>query len=160
VSFPRLVALHVRAFLSNAGAWDQDRLSWKFWFGAFGWHDTFYPDAVYALARWGFVALLVALPFLAASFLGERPRAARALLLVSGTALGCGFVSLTLRYLATTVPWGRFVLPLVSLVAFPVLAMLEAPGRDRILRAALLAAAALQVWTALAVLGARYAFGA
>jgi hypothetical protein len=59
-----------------------------------------------------------------------------------------------------TVPWGRFVLPLVSLVAFPVLAMLEAPGRDRILRAALLAAAALQIWTALAVLGARYAFGA
>lgn len=161
--FPGLggfVLEHVRAFFSNAFAWDQDRLSWKFWFGTFGWHDAFYPDAVYAFARWGFVALLVSFPFLAASFLWRRPAAARALLLVSGAALGCGAVTFTLRFFAPTVPYGRFVLPLVALTALPLLAMLEADGRERWGRAALLAAAAIDVWTAIVVLGARYAYGA
>ncbi len=157
--FPGLVAEHVRAFFSNAFAWDQDRLSWKFWLGAFGWHDAFYPDAVYAFARWGFAALLIAFPFLAAQFLSKRPAAARALLLVSGASLGCGVVTLTLRYLGPTVPYGRFVLPLAALAALPLLAMLEADGRERWVRAALLAGAAIEVWTAIAVLGARYAYG-
>ena len=40
------------------------------------------------------------------------------------------------------------------------LALLDAPGRERTFRLALLLAAALQIWTAIAVLGARYAFGA
>ena len=157
--FPGLVAEHVRAFFSNAFAWDQDRLSWKFWLGAFGWHDAFYPDAVYAFARWGFAALLIAFPLLAAQFLSKRPVAARALLLVSGAALGCGVVTLTLRYLGPTVPYGRYVLPLAALAALPLLAMLEADGRERWVRAALLAGAAIEVWTAIAVLGARYAYG-
>ncbi len=159
VPFPRLVAQHARAFLSNAFAWDQDRLSWKFWLGAFGWHDAFYPDAVYALARWGLVALLVLFPFLVAPFLRKRPAAASALLLVSGSAFSCGAVTFTLRYLAPTVPYGRFVLPLAALAAFPLLVMLEADGRERWGRTALLAAAAFQVWTAIVVLGARYAYG-
>jgi hypothetical protein len=154
-----LVAEHVRAFFSNAFAWDQDRLSWKFWFGTFGWHDVFYPDAVYAFARWGFVALLVSFPFLAAPFLRRRPAAACALLLVSGAAVGCGAVTFTLRFFAPTVPYGRFVLPLVALAALPLLAMLEADGRERWGRAALLASAAIEVWTAIVVLGARYAYG-
>jgi hypothetical protein len=160
--FPGLggfVVEHVRAFFSNAFAWDQDRLSWKFWFGTFGWHDTFYPDAVYAFARWGFVALLVSFPFLAAPFLRRRPAAARALLLVSGAAVGCGAVTFTLRFFKPMVPFGRFVLPLVALAALPLFAMLEADGRERWGRAALLASAALQVWTAIVVLGARYAYG-
>ncbi len=159
VPFPRLVAEHARAFLSNAFAWDQDRLSWKFWLGAFGWHDAFYPDAIYALARWGFVVLLVSFPLLAAPFLRKRPASASALFLVSGSALGCGTLTFTLRYLAPTVPYGRFVLPLAALAAFPLLVMLEADSRERWGRTALLAAAAFQVWTAIVVLGARYAYG-
>jgi hypothetical protein len=158
VPFPRFVADHARAFFSNAFAWDQDRLSWKFWLGAFGWHDAFYPDAVYAFARWGFVALLVSSPFLAAPFLLKRPAAARALLLVSGAALGCGAVTFTLRYLVPTVPHGRFVMPLFALAALPLLAMLEAEGRERWARAALLGAVAIQVWTPLAVIASRYVF--
>ena len=160
--FPGLggfVVEHVRAFFSNAFAWDQDRLSWKFWFGAFGWHDVFYPDAVYAFARWGFVALLVSFPFLAAPFLRRRPAAARALLLVSAAAVGCGAMSFTLRFFLPTAPYGRFVLPLVALTALPLFAMLEADGRERWGRAALLAAAAIGVWTAIVVLGARYVYG-
>ncbi|MGA7990490.1 MAG: hypothetical protein WCC53_03570, partial [Thermoanaerobaculia bacterium] len=159
VPFPRLVAGYARAFVSNAFAWDQDRLSWKFWFGAFGWHDAFYPDGVYALARWGFVAFLVSFPVLASPFLSKRPAAARALLLASGGALGCGAATFALRYLGPTAPYGRFVLPLVALAALPLFAMLEASGRERWGRAALFVAAAFQLWTALAVIGARYAFG-
>jgi hypothetical protein len=37
--------------------------------------------------------------------------------------------------------------------------MLEADGRERWGRAALLASAAIEVWTAIVVLGARYAYG-
>lgn len=158
LTFPRLVVAHLRAFVSNALAWDQDRLTWKFWFGAFGWHDAFYPDAVYALARWGLVSLFVAFPVVATPFVLKRPRAARALLMLSGAALGCGVLTFALRYLLPTVPYGRFLLPLFPLAAFPLLVMLEAEGRERWLRAALFLAAALQVWTALAVVPSRYAF--
>ena len=78
---------------------------------------------------------------------------------MSGAAFGCGAVSFTVRFLGPAIPYGRFVLPLVALTALPLFAMLEADGRERWGRAALLAAAAIGVWTAIVVLGARYAYG-
>jgi hypothetical protein len=52
----------------------------------------------------------------------------------------------------------RILLPLVALASLPLLAMVEADGRERWGRAVLLATAAIEVWTAIVVLGARYAY--
>jgi hypothetical protein len=159
LDFGGLVRAHNLSFWSNNFSWDQDRLFWKFYWGAFGWHDAFYPDGLYALARWACGALFIALPALCARFVAERPRTSALLLLTSGITLSCCVVSEILRYLAPANPWGRFILPYLPLAALPVLVQTEAPGRERPCRLALAAAVGLQVWTAIAVIGGRYVLG-
>jgi hypothetical protein len=158
-NFAELVHVHNSSFWSNNFSWDQDRLFWKFYWGAFGWHDAFYPDWLYALARWLCVGLFVALPFLCARFITERPRSSALLLLTSGIALSCCVVTEILRYLEPSNPWGRFILPYLPMAALPVLAQMEAPGRQRQCRLAVAAAVGLQVWTAVVVIGGRYGLG-
>jgi hypothetical protein len=159
LDFGGLVRAHNLSFWSNNFSWDQERLFWKFYWGAFGWHDGFYPDWLYALARWLCVGLFVALPFLCARFVADRPRLSGLLLLTSGIALSFCVVTEILRYLEPSNPWGRYILPYLPLAALPVLVSAEAPGRERPLRLAVAAGASLQVWTALVVLGSRYVFG-
>ncbi|MCM3877400.1 MAG: hypothetical protein NEA02_13415 [Thermoanaerobaculia bacterium] len=60
--YPDLVASHWSAFWSNNFAFDQDVLSWKMYWGVFGYADVAYPDALYAVARWACVGLFLALP--------------------------------------------------------------------------------------------------
>ena len=151
-----LVAAHRAALWSNALAFDQDRLGWKFFFGTFGWHDTFYPEAVYAIARWAAVAFVIALPVLARGAAEHRPREAAALLAVSGIAGSLAVATLLARHAMTIHPHGRFILPWLPLIAVPVLALVVSPARRGVLRVALRCAVALNVWTAIAVLGARY----
>ena len=151
-----LVAAHLAALWSNALAFDQDRLGWKFFFGTFGWHDTFYPEAVYAVARWTAVTFVIALPVLARGAAERRPREAAALLAVSGIAGSLAVATLLARHAMTIHPHGRFILPWLPLIAVPVLALVVSPARRGILRVALRCAVALNVWTAIAVLGARY----
>jgi hypothetical protein len=105
------------------------------------------------------VAFLAALPVLASAFLGARPAAAGMLLTVSGFASGCGVMTFILRYLAPAVPYGRFLLPILPLAVLPVIALVDAPRRGRSIRVVLILGVALQVWTAISVLGSRYAFG-
>lgn len=151
-----LVRAHLSTFLASSFSFDQDRLGWKFLFGTFGWHDAFYPEAVYALARWGSTLLLIALPVLAHDFAVTRPRATAALLAVAGASGSLAVVTLLARHAMSVHPHGRFVLPYLALVALPVLVTIATPGRRRALRVALGCAVALNVWTAIAVLGARY----
>lgn len=158
-NFAELVHAYNSSFWSNNFSWDQDRLFWKFFWGAFGWHDAFYPDWLYALARWLCVGLFVALPFLCARFITERPRSSALLLLTSGIALSCCVVTEILRYLAPSNPFGRFILPYLPMAALPVLAQMEAPGRQRQCRLAVGAAVGLQAWTAIVVIGGRYVLG-
>lgn len=152
-----LVRAHWASFWASSFSYDQDRLGWKFFFGAFGWHDAFYPEAVYALARWAFVALLVALPVLTIEFAHRRPKDAGLLVLVSGAALSLSAASLIVRHAMSVHPHGRFVLPYLPLVALPILVQLATPARHRTLILAVRCGVALDVWAAVAVLGARYA---
>ena len=41
----------------------------------------------------------------------------------------------------------------------PLLALVQAPGRERFLRVALMAMMGVNVWTAISVIGARYCYG-
>ena len=159
LDFGGLVRAHNLSFWSNNFSWDQDRLFWKFYWGVFGWHDVFYSDWLYALARWLCVGLFVTLPFLCARFVADRPRLSALLLLTSGIALSCSGVVEILRYLVPSNPWGRFILPYLPLAALPVLAQMEAPGRQRPCRLAVAAAVGLQAWTAVTLIGSRYLFG-
>jgi hypothetical protein len=159
LDFGQLVAAHNLSFWSNNFSWDQDRLFWKFYWGAFGWHDTFYPDWLYALARWLCVGIFMALPLLCSRFLASRPRSSAFLILMSGVALSFCVVTEILRYLGPSNPWARYILPYLPLVALPVLVQVEAPGREGPLRLAVAAGAGLQVWTAVVVIGSRYALG-
>jgi len=153
---PDLVRAHVASFWASNFSFDQDRLGWKFLFGTFGWHDAFYPEPVYALARWGFVALLVALPVLTVEFAHRRPAASSVLILASGAGLSLCAATLLVRHAMAAHPHGRFILPYLPLVALPVLAQLATPAHRRALILALRCGVALNVWTAVAVLGARY----
>jgi len=156
LALPDLVRAHLASFWASSFSYDQDRLGWKFLFGTFGWHDTFYPEAVYALARWGFVSILVALPVLTVEFAHRRPQAASVLLLASGAGLSLCAASLLVRHAMSVHPHGRFILPYLPLVALPVLAQLVTPAHRRALIFAVSCGVALNVWTAVAVLGARY----
>jgi hypothetical protein len=156
LDLPDFLAAAAAAIASNNLAFDQDRLTWKFWFGAFGWHDVLYPDVVYALARWAAVALAIALPVLSVRFTVERPARSALLLVVSGLALSLVTASLLSRHAAMIHPYGRFAMPWLPLVALPALSRLQAPGRERAWRLVLAAGALLQVWTAIALVGARY----
>jgi len=151
-----LVRAHLATFLASSFSFDQDRLGWKFLFGTFGWHDAFYPEAVYAAARWGLTLLLIALPVLARDFAAARPRTTVALLGVAGAGGSLSVATLLARHAMSVHPHGRFVLPYLALVALPVLVTVATPSRGRALRIALRCAIALNVWTAIAVLGVRY----
>jgi hypothetical protein len=154
-----LVAAHWSSFWSNNFSWDQDPLFWKMYWGVFGYADVAYPDAFYAVARWLNVALFLSLPVLAFRFTTKKPNQSALLLVVSGFALSVCIVTNSIRHLQPSLPWGRFILPLLPLAALPALARTEAPERDRWWRAVTFAAVALHVWTALTLLGSRYAVG-
>lgn len=151
-----LAHAHLASFLASSFSFDQDRLGWKFAFGSFGWHDVYYPEVVYAVARWALALFLIALPILGRDFAAERPRATLALLGVAGLGAALGVATLLARHAMHVHPHGRFALPYLAVVALPVLALVATPGRTRTLRSALRFGVALNVWTAIAVLGVRY----
>lgn len=158
---PEAIEAWARAFASNNLAWDQDRITWKFTFGTFGWLDTYYPDWVYAIARWLSIALLVALPVLTKPFREERRATAIRLFLIFGAGLSIVSAPALFRMLPNSqiFPSSRFVLPLVPVAFLPLLVQVEAPGRSKVLAALFHALVALNVWTAIRVLGARYYLG-
>ncbi|HEY3350335.1 MAG TPA: hypothetical protein VGM13_11215 [Thermoanaerobaculia bacterium] len=157
--YPDEVAAHWSAFWSNNFAFDQDVLSWKMYWGVFGYADVSYPDALYALARWTCVGLFLALPVLSWRFTRRSPGRSALLLVASAWALSACVVTNSLRYFAPTNPWGRFILPAFALAALPLLARAVEPGREPTLRLVFAVLVALHVWTAIALLGSRYALG-
>ncbi|GEM_PF-1379982 len=159
LDYPDEVAAHWSAFWSNNFAFDQDALSWKAYWGIFGYADVSYPDVLYALARWACVGLFLALPVLSWRFTQRNPGRSAFLLVASGYALTACVVTNSLRYFAPSNPWGRFILPLLALAALPALARTSTPGRERWWRAVTFIAIALHLWTALTLLGSRYAVG-
>jgi len=156
LALPDLARAHMASFWSNTLSFDQDRLGWKFFFGAFGWHDTYYPEVIYAAARWAFVLFLIALPVLGLDFASARPRAASRLILVAGVGVSLSVATLLARHAMSIHPHGRFTLPYLPLVAFPVLALVATPSRRGAFRRVLRIGVALNVWTSIAVLGVRY----
>lgn len=160
LELPELVRAYAAAFFSTNFALDQDTLSWKLYWGVFGWHDAFYPPIVYAMARWSLVGLFLCLPALSVRFAVERPYASAGLLLMSGIGVSLSLTSELLRQVNVVHPVGRYLMPWLTLAALPALVRLEAPGREPWLRLAVRLGVALEVWTAIAVVGARYAFGA
>jgi hypothetical protein len=157
--YPDEVAAHWSSFWSNNFAFDQDVLSWKMYWGVFGYADVSYPDALYALARWACVGLFLALPVLSWRFTHRSPGRSAFLLVASGYALSACVVTNSLRFFWPMNPWGRFILPLLALAALPALARTSTPGRERWWRAVTFIAIALHLWTALTLLGSRYAVG-
>lgn len=159
LDYPDEVAAHWAAFWSNNFAFDQDVLSWKMYWGVFGYADVSYSDALYALARWICVALFLALPLLSWRFTQRSPGRSALLLVACGFALSACVVTNSLRYFSPTNPWGRFVLPAFPLVALPLLTRAAEPGREPALRLTVALLVALHAWTAIALLGSRYAIG-
>ncbi len=155
LDYPDEVFAHGASFFSNAFAFDQDVLSWQMYVGVFGYADVSYPMLVYAVARWAFVLFLVALPALSWAYTQRDWKRSALLLSLTGAALAVCVVTNSLRYFALTNPWGRFVLPAVPLAALPLLIRASAL-RARPWVAAL---TALHLWTALVLLGGRYALG-
>jgi hypothetical protein len=159
LDYPDEVAAHWSSFWSNNFAFDQDALSWKAYWGVFGYADVSYPDSLYALARWACVGLFLALPVLSWRFTQRNPGRSAFLLMASGYALTACVVTNSLRYFSPQNPWGRYILPLLALAALPALARTSIPGRERWWRAVTFTAIALHLWTALTLLGSRYAVG-
>ena len=159
LDYPDEVAAHWSSFWSNNFAFDQDALSWKAYWGVFGYADVSYPDALYALARWACVGLFLALPVMSWRFTQRNPGRSALFLVASGYALSACVVTNSLRYFAPMNPWGRFILPLLALAALPALTRTSTPGRERWWRAVTFIAIALHLWTALTLLGSRYAVG-
>ena len=157
--YPDEVAAHWSAFWSNNFAFDQDVLSWKLYWGVFGYADVSYPDVLYALARWACVALFLLLPVLSWRFTQRSPGRSAVLLVACGYALSACVVTNSLRYFAVTNPWGRFLLPAAPLVLLPLFVRIDSESFDRIAPQILAGAVVLHVWTALALLGSRYAVG-
>ena len=82
------------------------------------------------------------------------------LAVMSAASLGmAAAVVRILAYQGQLMPSIRFVLPFAPLVLLPLFAQVEAPGRLRALAGLFLGLVALDTWTAIAVLGARYCFG-
>jgi hypothetical protein len=149
----------LRSLLSNAFSWDQDLLGWKLWWGVFGWADTYSSPAVYAFARWGLSLLVVLSPVLVLPYARRRPQRAALLLAISCFALIAVGVSFLIRLTGAVFPYGRFFLPFFPLVALPLLAMMQAPGRLRKLQAIFSVAVLFHIWVAVYTLGTRYYFG-
>ena len=159
LDYPDEVAAHWSSFWSNNFAFDQDVLFWKMYWGVFGYADVSYPDALYALVRWACVGLFLALPIMSWRFTHRSPGRSAFLLVASGYALTACVVTNSLRYFLPVNPWGRYILPLLALAALPALARTSTPGRERLWRAVTFTAIALHLWTALTLLGSRYAVG-
>jgi hypothetical protein len=159
LDYPDEVAAHWSAFWSNNFAFDQDVLSWKMYWGVFGYADVYYPDVLYALARWACVGLFLALPIMSWRFTQRNPGRSALFLVASGYALSVCVVTNSLRFFGPSNPWGRYILPLLALGALPALARTSTPGRERWWRAVTFIAIALHLWTALTLLGSRYAVG-
>jgi hypothetical protein len=158
--YPDEVHAHWASFWSNNLAFDQDVLSWKMYFGVFGYPDVRYPDALYAAARWAVVAFLVLLPVLSWRFTQGQPSQAAWLIAISGVSLAASVVTNSIRYFQPNNPWGRYVLPLFPLVVLPLLVRARGSGPPARLGPILLAGAiALHLWTAITLLGSRYALG-
>jgi hypothetical protein len=92
-------------------------------------------------------------------FTHRSPGRSAFLLVASGYALSACVATNSLRYFAPMNPWGRFILPLLALAALPALTRTSTPGRERWWRAVTFIAIALHLWTALTLLGSRYAVG-
>jgi hypothetical protein len=159
MDYPDEVAAHWAAFWSNNFAFDQDVLSWKMYWGVFGFADVSYPDAIYALARWVCVGLVLALPLLSWRYTRKEPARSALLVLASGYALTACVVTNSLRYFVPTNPWGRFILPILPLVGLPLLARIANAGRAAGLRIAAALLVTLHLWTAIVLLGSRYSVG-
>lgn len=159
LDYPDEVAVHWSAFWSNNFAFDQDVLFWKMYWGVFGYADVSYPDFLYAVARWACVGLFLAFPVLAWRFTQRSPGRSALLLVAAGYALSACVVTNSLRFFAPTNPWGRFILPALPLVVLPLLARIAEPGREHLLRAAVAVLVVLHLWTAIGLLGSRYAVG-
>jgi hypothetical protein len=165
LDYPDEVAAHWSSFWSNNFAFDQDVLSWKMYWGVFGWADVFYPDALYALSRWVCVGLFLALPVLSWRFTRRSPGRSAFLLVAAGCALTACVVTNSLRFFLPSNPWGRFILPAFPLVAVPLLARAalaanaEHAERPTLWRLAVALFVALHVWTSIALIGSRYAVG-
>jgi hypothetical protein len=159
LDYPDEVAAHWSSFWSNNFAFDQDVLSWKMYWGVFGFADIFYPEVVYAFARWACVGLFLGLPVLSWRCTQHNPGRSARLLVASGYALSACIVTNSLRFFLPTNPWGRFLLPAVPLVVFPLLARIESTAVRRLAPRLLAGALILHLWTAIALLGSRYALG-
>jgi hypothetical protein len=151
------VAAFWNAFFSTAFSFDQDVLSWKMYWGVFGWADTRYPDVVYAVAKWLCVALFLALPVLCRKTLRERRLESALLLVFAGLATTLAFTSNTARYFMPTHPWGRFILPWVPIALFAALARIDLDARrETVLKWLFVGAVCFHLWTAIYVVGVRY----
>jgi hypothetical protein len=158
-SFWKLLGEGVKVALSNSFSWDQDVLFWKFSLGAGGWHDILLPDAIYASSRWLVVAAVVLLPSFAIPSVRERAASLAGLLALAGFAASLSFVTLTIRYLAPSNPFARFMLPWFPLLLTPLLIPVASERSSRAVRAILLLGILLHLWTAIVVVGTRYLFG-
>lgn len=151
------VRAHWNAFFSTAFSLTQDTLSWKMYWGVFGWADVKYPDVVYAAAKALCIGLFVSLPLLCRRFTRERPAASAALLLVSGLVVSFAVATNTLRYFHPNNPWGRYILPWVPIALFAALARMDRDERrEEVLRWVFVGAVCFHLWTAIAVVGGRY----
>lgn len=157
LTFVDEVQAHWNAFWSTTFSLTQDTISWKMYWGLFGLSDTWYPDLVYAVAKWSCVALFLSLPVLCRRFQRERPWTSAALLVTSGLAISLAFVTNTLRYFQPSNPWGRFILPWVPLAVLPAVTRIDwTPPREAALRWIFLGAIAFHVWTAISMIGSRF----
>ena len=157
LTFVDEVQAHWNTFWSTTFSLTQDNLSWKMYWGVFGWADTKYPDLVYAVAKWSCVVLFLSLPVLCRRFQRERPWTSAVLLVTSGLAVSFAFATNTFRYFQPSNPWGRFILPWVPLAVLPAITRIDwTPPREAALRWILLGAIAFHVWTAISVIGSRF----
>jgi hypothetical protein len=165
LDYPDEVAAHWSSFWSNNFAFDQDVLSWKMYWGVFGWADVLYPEVLYAVARWVCIGLFLALPVLSWRFTHRSPSRSAFLLVAAGYALTACIVTNSLRFFVPSNPWGRFILPAFPLVAVPLLARAALAARaaheerPAAWRLAVALFVALHVWTSITLIGSRYAVG-
>lgn len=157
--FADFAMAHIRSFISTAFGWDQDPLSWKFYVGVAGWHDVFYPDWFYAVAKWALVLFLICLPPCLVCSAEKTPKVTATLLLVAGFGASLSIATLTIRYFQPGNPWGRFMLPWLPLVLTPVLIPFLPERWSRAVRVAFRLGVLVQIWAPVALVGTRYLFG-
>ena len=158
--FPEYAGQWAQTLSSTTFSWDQDFLAFKSFWGVFGWLDGFYPDWIYATARWAITLVFVALPLLARRFVTAKPVEAATLFAAAGIAATLACATEVIRFLGPTQTVGRFILPYYPLILAPILVMaLTSPRLSRAAVWILRVAVGLQVWTAIALVGSRYTVG-